>query len=812
MIDPKADTVDGTQQARQDLALPDYVGPYQILEQIGLGGMGQVLLGESRQPKRRVAIKMMLNEHLDADALGRFAREMDVLARLEHPGIARLFESGTALINGRMQPWYAMEFVDGLPLDTYVQRRQLSVREVLKLVAQIADALQHAHQKGVVHRDIKPSNILVSQEGQCKLLDFGIARLQDADALRQTRFGQVVGTLAYMSPEQLKSSSDIDVRSDIYALGVVLYELLTGHLPIALSTTSLLEAIRELSEGKRVPMSARNPQLSGEIEWIVDTATQTELKDRYDSAASFRADIENFLSHRPLRAKAPSTFYGARKFIRRNPVLVGATFATALALIGATWLSVESANRANAALKLAEQRYNTAHGVISEVAFKQADLLKHLPKGREIQQQTLLAALQALDELQAEQPENDRLKTDRASLNVRLADLNFSFAGLHLDNPEGAISFAKEARRIYEGVTVAARDKNYYIGNARSYAAEASALRSKNQLEASYQLSLEAIAVNETAARNYPNERSVWNQLGNAYYGMGSLQSGLYKDFGQPNAALEWFEKAEAAHRKDLALSTAAKDQNDEAFALGNIAAVLGARAIAHSGKLEFAKTTELLEQEFPVIAQALQLAPENANMRAEANVSRNNWINAALELDNAELLATKGVALADELAQGSQALYLENPDNPTSYSSYVRPLTPIGHLYVDANLPEKAAPILQTAVTELRKILADKEDPFFRIRLGRTLWLQARIAKQDPTPLLIEAETEVLQSGMQDRNAKLLLARIGVERLQRTRLSAKLREETSAQVQKQLEQARSFGAPSPAQLVTENTLARMSP
>ena len=358
MIDQTAETQDGASNSPAVASeLPSQIGPYRIIELLGKGGMGMVLLGESELPKRKVAIKLMLSSQFDTDALSRFRQEMEVLARLEHPGIGRLYEVGTIILAGTEQPWYAMEYVAGLQLDEYVRRNKLDVKAIFRLVAKIAHALQYAHQKGVIHRDIKPANIIVDAQMQPKILDFGIARLNEPDATGvRTRFGQIIGTLAYMSPEQLASSTNADVRSDVYALGVVLYELLTGELPLKISTTSLLDAIKELAEGKRVSLSTLRPNLRGEVELIVDTASNRELSQRYDSAASFAGDLESYLSNRPLQARRPSFGYVFGKFVRRNPTLVAALGFALLALIGATIWSIVAAERA----KLAQQQAQTA--------------------------------------------------------------------------------------------------------------------------------------------------------------------------------------------------------------------------------------------------------------------------------------------------------------------------------------------------------------------------------------------------------------------------------------------------------------------
>ncbi len=334
-----------------DLALPIEIGPYKIIRQLGAGGMGQVFLGQSAQPKRQAAIKLLLPTSLKSEAMARFEREMEALARLEHIGIARLFESGVTLIDGVEQPWYAMEYVDGLALDEYVKRNALSVNQIFELTAKIARALHYAHQRGVIHRDIKPANILVGQNHQAKILDFGIAQLNAGNEASgfKTRFGQIIGTLAYMSPEQVSSSDSVDVRSDVYALGIVLYQLLSGQLPLTISTTSLLDAIKEITEGKRQSLSSHQPKMRGEVELIVDTASHRDIERRYDSAASFADDLERFRQHQPLHAKRPSWRYVFGKFVRRNPFLVGAVSIAILSLIASTWWSIRAAGIARKA-------------------------------------------------------------------------------------------------------------------------------------------------------------------------------------------------------------------------------------------------------------------------------------------------------------------------------------------------------------------------------------------------------------------------------------------------------------------------------
>jgi len=299
----------------------------------------------------------------------------------------------------------------------------LPPKAVFALVAQVARALHYAHQRGVIHRDIKPANILVDAQGQPKILDFGIARLNDDDAGGiKTRFGQIIGTLAYMSPEQLSGSRHADVRSDVYALGVVLYQLLCGELPIRIGTTSLIEAIKELSEGRRTRLGERDPKFRGEVELIVDTACQREVEHRYDSAASFATDLEAFLRNRPLTARKPSWTYVFGKFVRRNPVFVGAIVLAVTSLVAATVLSIQAADRARAAESRAEARAAETEAVIGFLTDAIRDAAPDQARGRDLKLTEVLDTLSAQRVGQSSGAIETKLRSTLFETRVAMAD------------------------------------------------------------------------------------------------------------------------------------------------------------------------------------------------------------------------------------------------------------------------------------------------------------------------------------------------------------------------------------------------------
>ncbi len=359
--------------------LPTKLGRYTVLDRLGVGGMGEVFLAEQAEPRRRVALKTIHAGISSPGMLRRFRQESQILGRLQHPGIAQVYEAGTANLDHRTVPFFAMEFVDGEPLTRYADNYELGTRERLGLVVRVCDAVQHAHQKGVIHRDLKPANILVDSSGQPKILDFGVARATDADlqaTTLQTNVGQLIGTIPYMSPEQVTGDPEcVDTRSDVYALGVVLYELLTGRLPHDLSNKTMPEAVRVVREVDPVPLSSINRLFQGDVETIIAKALEKEPDRRYASASDLAADIRRHLTDQPIAARPATTIYQLRKFARRNrPLVLGVLTAFVLLLAGVVGTSIGLV-RARRAEMLAGDRLVDAQNARAE-AERESDSLK----------------------------------------------------------------------------------------------------------------------------------------------------------------------------------------------------------------------------------------------------------------------------------------------------------------------------------------------------------------------------------------------------------------------------------------------------
>jgi WD40 repeat protein/predicted Ser/Thr protein kinase len=375
------DAAPGPAQLPQgELIFPHHVGRYRVLRLLGEGGMGAVYEAEQDSPHRPVALKVIRPGRLAPALLKRFAHEVEILGRLHHPGIAQIFEAGVAQDG---QPFFAMEFVRGLPLDEYSRLRSLPLQARVELLARVCDAVQHAHDQGVIHRDLKPANILVEETGQPKVLDFGVARATDADLLTGTgltQTGQLLGTPNYMSPEQVTGDpAAIDHRADVYALGVILFELLAHRLPYQVANRPLAEVARLIQEQDPPRLGSIHPDLRGDVETIVAKALEKERARRYSSAADLAADLRRWLAHEPILARPSSALYQLRKFARRHKALVVGVLSVFAALLIGTIVSLLFAWRAaeSAAVAQDKEREATAEAYRARLAAAVAALSNH---------------------------------------------------------------------------------------------------------------------------------------------------------------------------------------------------------------------------------------------------------------------------------------------------------------------------------------------------------------------------------------------------------------------------------------------------
>ncbi|MCP4899696.1 MAG: serine/threonine protein kinase, partial [bacterium] len=458
--------------------LPKTIGPFRIRELLGEGGMGVVYLAEQDEPvERELAVKVVRADLTSPGACERFAAERQALARLSHPHIAQMYEAGTTEDGF---PYFAMELVTGLPITKYCDRNLTSIERRLELFVQVCEGVQHAHQRGIIHRDIKPSNILVTERDGVptpKIIDFGIAKALDrplTDVTQLTGLG-AVGTPAYMSPESLgigEESSDVDTRSDVYALGILLYELLSGTRPFetkgASFATIVLRITKEDAEQPSARLRAEQPDaqasaarsrgtstealhrhLKGDLDWIVMKAIARRREDRYHSPAELVADIQRYLSNRPVSATPPSILYSAGRFLRRHrgPVLAAALLL--LALIGGLVARTLEAQRANREAKRANLEAERALAVLDE-AQELSGFLAELFEGADPESRGEKVSARQLVDRAAERLRSDSSFSPlpRARFMVTLGEI-YTKLGV-LEEAEELLSRSLELRRTHD--------------------------------------------------------------------------------------------------------------------------------------------------------------------------------------------------------------------------------------------------------------------------------------------------------------------------------------------------------------------------
>ncbi|MCA8988267.1 MAG: serine/threonine protein kinase [Planctomycetaceae bacterium] len=347
-----------------------FVGRYKLMEQIGEGGFGLVFVAEQQEPvRRKVALKVIKPGMDSREIIARFEAERQALALMDHPNIARVLDAGTTLSE---RPYFVMELVRGMPITRFCEEHAYDLRSRLQLFVAVCNAVQHAHQKGIIHRDLKPSNVLVTlHDGVAvpKVIDFGVSKALSQSLTAKTiytRFASMIGTPLYMSPEQaVMSGLDVDTRSDIYSLGVLLYELLTGSTPFgrerfesvgldevrriireedpprpSTRLTTATASTSEMSAARMLNYSRSLSEVKGDLDWIVMRALEKDRRRRYESASEFADDVRRYLADQPVQARPPSRWYQLRKFARRNQGTLIAAMLISISMIGATAVSL----------------------------------------------------------------------------------------------------------------------------------------------------------------------------------------------------------------------------------------------------------------------------------------------------------------------------------------------------------------------------------------------------------------------------------------------------------------------------------------
>ena len=437
-------------------------GPFRLVREIARGGMGVVFEAEQDEPKRRVALKILRWGIASEVARARFEQEARVLGNLVHPGIAALHEVGTHdTASGERVPYLVMELVrDARPITDFVLSEDLSRDERLSLFLDVAGAVTAGHQRGVIHRDLKPDNVLVDGEGRPRVIDFGIARVTAPDMEREhvTEAGLIVGTLGYIAPEQLRADrAGDDVRMDVYALGVILFEMLTGQPPLDLSGLSAMEAIGATLEKRPTAATDIAPDTPHDLSLILGTALAKDPGARYASVDAFVSDIERFRNNEPIHARKPSWTYQLRLFARRHRLAVAASVVVGASLATATWVSLRSSSvaqeaerQASASALRASELLVSNQELIRRLFEEHYDALVSVPGTLEARLDLVRRLEENALSLRLQADDDERLLRTTGELHMRVAALNFRLGGDHLGRPGPAREALGRAAKVFE--------------------------------------------------------------------------------------------------------------------------------------------------------------------------------------------------------------------------------------------------------------------------------------------------------------------------------------------------------------------------
>jgi tetratricopeptide (TPR) repeat protein len=519
----------------------EVIGHYRLVELIGKGGMGTVYRAERIDAAfdKSVAIKLINGVFHSADVISHFRAERQILANLEHPNIARLLDGG-ARADGL--PYLIMEYVEGISPYDYCRERNLSVAERLVLFRQICSAVHFAHQNMVIHRDLKPANILVTPDGTPKLLDFGIAKVLNPDPLRSrddlTEPGMLKLTARYASPEQIRGES-VTTASDVYSLGVILYELLSGHSPYGDGDRAPHQLMSAVCDDEPAKPSVWLPNLKGDLDNIILRALRKPPLERYASADRFSEDILRHLEGLPVEARGDAPLYVAAKFVRRNRAGVATAALLLCSLVGG--LVAVSLARARA-----ERRFNELHQLAHSVVFDYSDAIDRLPGSTPVRERLVKDALTYLDSLsnEADTPELQREIVDAY---VRISNVQGNEYQSNLGNTADALVSAQKATAAAEKMLKGERTIPVLDSAASAFSTDGSLLYSAGELSAADHAYQRALSLRKEIARQSPADVQNQIALATCLSHLGDLYGGNgFQNLGKTAESLAYHEQAKA--------------------------------------------------------------------------------------------------------------------------------------------------------------------------------------------------------------------------------------------------------------------------
>ena len=617
------------------------VGVYEITEQIGLGGMGAVYsaVRADGQYHQKVALKIVRADLGAQLTAARFRNERQILANLSHPNIARMLDGGTSAED---LPYFVMELVEGQRIDEYCDARKLATAERLKLFLQVCAAVQYAHQRLIIHRDIKPGNILVSSEGVPKLLDFGIAKILESSELanQQQQTISLIRSLTpeYASPEQVKGES-ITTASDVYSLGVVLYELLTGRAPYRVATHApheISHAICEIEPEKpstavrRMHVSANRPKrkpalasalsavregspeklgrrLAGDLDNIVLMAVRKEPQRRYASVEQFAQDIRRHLDHLPVVARKDTFGYRASKFVTRHKAGVAVAALVAIALLSAMGVTLREARIARAERAQAERRFNDVRTLANSLMFEIHDGIHNLPGSTQVRELLVRKALLYLDSLSQEASGDLSLQRELAAAYDRVGELQWSSESANEGDSVGALQSYHKALAIRESLVAAdPKDSTIQVELADQYFRLADTIEATGDFSGALDDLRKIPPILEKVAAQSGDPKLLDRQAGMYYYLGRTLN-----EMGDPAGALENYRKAAAIHE-----TVKATDQREAILVRTHLAGDYAgiAEAMMVTGQLRGA--IKIQQQAIQILEELSSSNPNNVPLR----------------------------------------------------------------------------------------------------------------------------------------------------------------------------------------------------
>ena len=685
----------------------DSLGDYKILSLIGEGGMGEVYLADDLKLGRKVALKLLKFGLGTSNIVRRFEQEERILAGLVHPNIAQLY-GGSITSNGL--PYFVMEYIDGVRLDNFCQAHKVSISERLALFRKICAAVAYAHQHLIIHRDLKPANIRVTSDAEPKLLDFGIAKLIDPTTPiipDMTMTFATVMTPEYASPEQVRGEP-MTTASDVYSLGVILYELLTGQRPYQFKSRNPAETARVIAEqepprpstavAKSKIENQKLRALKSDLDNIVLKALRKEPERRYPSVADFSEDIRRFLEDKPVTARKDTFGYTASKFVSRNRTAVAAGTAMILLLLAGLVTTAWEAHRARQQQARAERRFNDVRQLANSLVFELHDAIQNLPGATEAREVLVKKALQYLDSLARESADDTSLQRELASAYVKIGNVQGNPNNANLGDTPGALNsyrraeaISNEILRLYPDDLEARRTlaiSHEKIGDVQA---------ATGDIPTAVQSAREALAAFKLIADHDPRDVRAQRSLAISYIKMGDvLGNSNFPNAGDQTGALTNYEMAGAIF---IALDQANRNTPDLQSWLGRIHERIGT-IMEQQGRIDSAFDHYRQSQQ---IRDALaNINPQNADFVRDAAIAAEkigNVMSARGDPGAALVNRRKSLRIFKQLAEG-------DPQNVQAQTSLAISYVHLAELLGQAR-SEEARENYQRAVAILEKIQA---------------------------------------------------------------------------------------------------------